>query len=210
MTETERPVSGTEGERRRFASDQGYRMKGAQAFKEYNKLQARMQLQTALLNNAIPLLKQTKQILSSRHLDRILVQRLIPKQQTPDRKRNTRPRQTKITLIPTPMRRTIPETRAQRPSHTPNHIEHANPPPQQFRRGRVPVRLCLQHVEPAGDDEENAADEVREPVDPVQDALGQVVVDAWQGEDAADVEDCRAHGEDEGGEEADFVEVVGG
>ena len=107
------------------------------------------------------------------------------------------------------MRRTIPETGAQSPAHTPDHIEHTNPPPDQFRRGRVPVRLCLQHVQATGDDEEDSADEVREPVDPVQNALGQVVVDARQGEDAADVEDGRAHGEDEGGEEADFVEVVG-
>ena len=77
-----------------------------------------------------------------------------------------------------------------------------------MRRRHVPLRLRLKHVQHTGDDEQDAADEVREPVDAVEDALAAGVVDPGEGHDAADVEYYGASCEDEGGEEADFVEVV--
>ena len=78
-----------------------------------------------------------------------------------------------------------------------------------MRRRFVPTLLRFEDVEDAGNDEEDSTNKIGEPVDTVEDALGEVVVHSREGHYAADVEDCGADGEVEGGEEADFVKVVG-
>ena len=82
-------------------------------------------------------------------------------------------------------------------------------PANLVRLRSVPVWLRFQNVKDGSKREEDTAEEVGEVVGALDGGRAEVLEDAGEGEDTADVEDCGADGHCEGGEETDFVDVVG-
>lgn len=157
----------------------------------------------ALLFNILILL-----ILVILNNDNILVQRLIPLQRTAEAKRNRGPNQRKLTLILGPRRVTVAQSRRKSPANAANHIPHAHMPSNLIRLRRIPIRLRFEDVQQRRQPEKNAAQQVREVVCALLCGLAEVLQDAGQREDAADVKDGGANGHGEGGQEANLVYVV--
>lgn len=139
----------------------------------------------------------------------MLVQTLIPLDQAPHQESPTPPKRRKTRLI---LRPAIAVSRAQRPTQREpkrtHQVPEADMPTQDPERREIPRGLRLEHEQHARDDEAGAADDLRGPEDAVEGALGEAVVDAGQGGEAGDPEDGGAEELCEGGEEAEFVEVV--
>ena len=70
--------------------------------------------------------------------------------------------------------------RSYRPAHTAYHIENSNPPAEELRLRLVPFRLCLDHVQPTRNDEEDTAHEVRHPVNAVDHTNREMIIHAYR------------------------------
>ena len=142
------------------------------------------------------------------HFHRIFLQALKPLHRTPHQESPTAPKRAQARLIHSPSLRTIAKRRAQGEADAAHQIPQANMPAQRAERGRIPIRLRLEHEQEAGRHEAQAAQHLRGPVRARERAWGQHVVDARQRGEARDPEHARGQQLDQRRQEAELVQVV--
>lgn len=88
--------------------------------------------------------------------------------------------QARLVLCPrVPIRH--PQGATEGKSNGSDEVPECNVPSQDLECRQVPFSLCLEHVQCTADDEPAAADDLRDPVRPIEGTLRtQVVIDTWQ------------------------------
>ena len=85
---------------------------------------------------------------------------------------------------------------------------HVVPFEQSCIKRHIPFLLGLEHDEEARNDESRAANDLRQPKDAVHSWGGERIVDGWDAGDACNPKDGRAHELEQGGEEADLLDIM--
>lgn len=141
-------------------------------------------------------------------LYRMLIQTLIPLDDTSNQESPATPKRAQRSLVLRPARRLVPETRTQGKANPAYEVPKSNMPPQSLESRFPPLTLSFNHEECSGDYEATSANHLRRPVYAIRQSRRHVVEDTRQRRKARNPENSGAKELRQRSDKAQFMEVV--